>query len=364
MKRHLETLFRGLDRSRYCLFLAIPDEEELTLSLGPLAEGLFRLPVGVSSAPGMIWKNICALKRIIVNERINLVHTHGYRAGMVGQPAAWMAGRIPVVATVHNFHDQRSRSFLLFKAVQTVLYNIATDRIITVSGALRDELVRMERIPGSKITVIYNGIKNEVPDQLNLISKQDLGMDPDLPVVGAVARLEEHKGISYLIEAIPFIDREFGPASYLIIGDGPQGDYLRQLAKNLGVADRVFFTGYRNDVKEMLEVMDLVVIPSLQEGLSIFCLEALAAGKPVVASRVGGLPEIIHHEETGLLVPPADNEALAKGVVQLLNNRAKAQLLAEQGKNMVEKEFTVQRMLALTREVYDNVYKEKYGVKR
>jgi glycosyltransferase involved in cell wall biosynthesis len=357
IKKHLATLLAGLDRTKYELYLAAPPDPDLVEALRPLVHDVYYVPIAEGLNPRRDWQIIKTLRGIITSQQIDLVHTHGVRAGILGQYAAYRAGRCPVVATIHNSQDPHSRLFQVFRFLQTYLNRAAVDHIITVSQALKEEIIKFESTPSEKITVVYNGIdlgqyhpSHELDPEVRVA-----GLPDSLPVIGAVARLEPHKGLKTLVEAVPLIEKDFGPVSLAIIGDGPERPLMERLIRQLGLSGRVVLAGFRNDVPELLPGFDLVAIPSLQEGLSILAIEALACGCPVVASRVGGLPEIIRDGHTGLLVPPCDPPALAEAIIRVLNNRQLAAQLGKAGRRLVENQFTRARMIAGTEEIYDQV---------
>ncbi|HHW41964.1 MAG TPA: glycosyltransferase family 4 protein [Syntrophomonadaceae bacterium] len=355
IKRHLEVIFSGLNRERYLLYLAAPPDSELFTSLRPFAQKVFPVSIGEGWHPFRDWNILVHLRRIIRDEKIDLVHTHGVRAGILGQMAALAAGNPCVVATIHNSQNPGERFFIFFRLVQGFLNRTAANHIITVSKALKDEVRSYQWTPAHKITVIYNGINPDDYKCRPLLPFSTLGLSGDLPVVGTVARLEPKKGIRYLIEAVPLIEREYGPVNCVIIGDGPERSALEELVRRMKLTERIKFLGFQKDIPQLIRLFDVVAVPSIQEGLSIFCLEALASARPVVASAVGGIPEIIKDGRTGILVPPADPEALAHGVLTLLRDRELAQKLATQGRQLVSSEFSEYQMLRKTEEIYEKV---------
>ncbi len=348
MLKHLETLFQGMGKE-YHLYLAAPPSYDSYL-LRAAAQKRYLLPLDESLHPLENWRIACSLAQFISQEKIDLVHTHGIRAGIVGQAAALMAGRGKVVATMHNMINYGMMPFSkVFQTMHGILMRRTVHTLITVSEAIKKEVIKYRLFPPEMVTVIYNGV------DVNLFSKQsclDRKISFNGPVIGTVARLEPAKGIKYLLDAAAIIDKEYPWVYFVIVGDGPQRNFLQQYAARLGIDKKVFFLGFRDDVPNILPLFDIAVIPSVQEGLSIFCLEALAAGCPVVASDVGGLTEIIIPCKNGLLVPPKDPRALADALVALLKNRILAAALGRQGRKMVEQKFTYEKMLERTMKIY------------
>lgn len=351
MIKHIETLFQGMGKE-YQLYLAAPPCCDSHL-LRSLARHVYLLPIDESFHLLENWRIVYSLARFISQEKIDLVHTHGIRAGIVGQAAALIAGCGKVVATMHNMINYGMLPFS--KAFQTMhgfLMRRTVHTVITVSEAIKKEIMKYRLFPPEMVTVIYNGV------DLNLFSKKsclDQKFSFNGSVVGTVARLEPAKGIKYLLDAAAIIDKEYPWVYFVIVGDGPERNFLQQYATRLGIEERVFFLGFRDDVPNILPLFDVAVIPSVQEGLSIFCLEALAAGCPVVASDVGGLTEIIIPRKNGLLVPPKNPKALAEAIIALLKNRRWAAALGRQGREMVAQKFTLEKMLERTMKVYAQV---------
>jgi len=351
MIKHIETLFQGMEKE-YQLYLAAPPSCDSYL-LRSAARKRYLLPLSESLHPLGNWRIVCSLAQFIREEKIDLVHTHGVRAGIVGQAAALIAGCGKVVATMHNMINYGMMPFsMAFQSMHRILMRRTVRRLITVSEVIKKDIMKYRLFPPEMVTVIYNGV------DVALFSKNscsDRKISFNGPVIGTVARLEPAKGIKYLLDAAAIIDKEYPWVYFVIVGDGPERNFLQQYAISLGIERRVFFFGFRNDVPSLLPLFDIAVIPSVQEGLSIFCLEALAAGCPVVASDVGGLAEIIIPYKNGLLVPPKNPRALADALVELLKNRTWAAALGRQGREMVEQKFTYEKMLERTKEVYAQV---------
>ncbi|AFV11757.1 glycosyltransferase [Thermacetogenium phaeum DSM 12270] len=358
MRKHLEMLFRGLDPERYFLYLA-SSESELFSELRPFIKGEFFLPISETWDPFRNWHVIYSLSRLIGAYDIDLVHTHGILAGIIGATAALLAGCRRVVATAHNFPKPGTPFFWAYRVFLALLARMQQSHLITVSNALKKEIERLGWFPEDRISVVCNGLDvGYFPVGVARTAlREQLGINGNWPVIGTVARLEPQKGVRILLEALKYIDKEYGPVYLLIVGDGPERGSLQRFAVELNLAERVIFTGYRSDVRELLSLLDVVAVPSLSEGFSIFCLEALAAGRPVVASSVGGLRDLIQHERTGFLVPPGDAKAMGAVIVSLLSERVAASNLGRRGRDFVARRFTGEQMIAGTAEVYEIVLK-------
>jgi len=264
------------------------------------------------------------LIRLFLQEQPALVHTHTSKAGVLGRVAAWIA-RVPVIVhTPHGHvfygHFGPFRSWL-FLQIERVLGAI-THRLIALTDAERQDHLDRSVGKADQFAVVPSGIDRERYWQARAQGKQQpdwLGCPPDALVVGSVGWLTDIKGHEYLIEAIAKLKHEFPTLHLVIIGSGDRHDALLQQAELAGLRDAVHLLGHRDNVETCLAGMDLFVLPSLNEGMGRALIEAMAAGLPVIASRVGGIPSIIAHERNGLLVPPGDVGALAEALHRLLD---------------------------------------------
>jgi glycosyltransferase involved in cell wall biosynthesis len=264
------------------------------------------------------------LIRLFRQEQPALVHTHTSKAGVLGRVAAWLA-RVPVIVhTPHghvfygHFGPFRSWLFLQIERVLSAL----TDRLIALTEAERQD--HLDRAVGEadRFVVVPSGIDRERFGRARVQGKQQpdwFGCPPEALIVGSVGWLTDVKGHEYLIEAVAKLKPDFPSLHLVIIGSGDRHDALLQQSELAGLRDAVHLLGHRDDIEACLAGMDLFVLPSLNEGMGRALIEAMAAGLPVIASRVGGIPAVISHERTGLLVPPGDASALAEALRRLLD---------------------------------------------
>lgn len=267
-----------------------------------------------------LWELICLFRQ----EQPMLVHTHTSKAGVLGRVAAWVA-RVPVIVhTPHghvfygHFGSFRSWLFLQIERGLSAL----TDRLIALTEAERQDHLDREVGKADRFAVVPSGIDRERFGRARAQGKQLpdwFGCPPGSQVVGSVGWLTDIKGHRYLIEAVSMLKKDFPSLHLVIVGSGDQLDALLQQAKLTGLDDAVHFLGHRDDIEVCLAGMDLFVLPSLNEGMGRALVEAMAAGLPVIASRVGGIPAVISHEHTGLLVPPGDAGALADAIRRVLD---------------------------------------------
>ncbi|NTW05058.1 MAG: glycosyltransferase [Peptococcaceae bacterium] len=302
---------------------------------------------------------ITKLRENIINDKIDIVHTHGVRANLVGRLAAKMSGVETVITTVHSllaqdYPDTFSRLANMF--IEKASGGI-TDHFIAVSGGLQKALIQ-QGIPKKKITVVYNGLD---PEQFRKTPssgtswREKSGIPSEASLVSIVGRLHRVKGHRYFLKAAAELLKEREDIHFLVVGSGPEGDALEEFTRELGISDKVTFTGFISDVSELMPELDLLVVPSLWEGFGLTALEAMAVGIPVVATSVGGLPEIVEHGSTGLLVPPADTAALAKSIVWIIDHPLEAREMAAAAKSVVEKKFTAAAMARKTEGIYQSM---------
>jgi glycosyltransferase involved in cell wall biosynthesis len=277
---------------------------------------------------------------------VDLVHTHGHFAvNVLGRVAARLAG----ARAISHMHIENAFRTGPGRSAQIRLDNLTARlcfRIVAVSDATRATLVA-QGYPAGRLVTVRNGI-----ERAPVAAQRPARVPADAPLVGEVARLCEVKGQRALIRALPQLAGVWAVLAGEDIEQG--GAFRRELeaeAEALGVADRVVFTGYRAEVDSLLAALDVFVLPSTVEGLPMTILEAMAQGTPVVATAVGGTPEVVS-AETGVLVPPGDTDALATALRALLADRDRARGLGEAGRHRVETEFSEQAMAARVLALY------------
>jgi glycosyltransferase involved in cell wall biosynthesis len=275
------------------------------------------------------------------------------RSGKYALVAARLA-RVPVtVATVQLYVELGSQPR---DSRQRRLLGWSVDRFIAPSEHVRMRLERDLGLPSRKIEVVHNAIDTAAARRpADPALRMELNGGAHGPLVLVPARLDPQKGHRYLLQAAV----EVPDVTFLLAGDGSERPVLLALAKSLGLGDRVVFLGYRADIPTLLAACDLVVLPSLYEGLPLSLLEAMAAGKPVIASRIGGVDELVADGENGLLVPPGDPHALAGAIRGLLDDSERAGRLAAAGQALVDREFSSAAMGARISGIYEGILSSK-----
>ncbi len=347
-QEHLMSLVSRLDPSRY-------DVSVVSLSAGSAVRKLQRAGVEVlviDSPDDSI--AVGALAAHLAEVRADVVHAHMFRAETVAARAVMSlveAGqrRPYLVATAHSsrVRSDEDRHTLLELTPQF-------DHLIAVSKASEAKLIAEGRdiVP---MSLIYNGVDLQRYDHQEpcCTLPEEYGMEPGSQIVGVVARLEPEKGHPTLLEAWPAIVRAVPDVYLLIVGEGSRRDALEAQARELRVAHRVVFTGRRDDVPAVTAALDVAVLPSYREAQGLTILEAMALSRPVVASNVGGIPEMVEDGVTGILVPPHDAEALTTAIVRLLTDHSYADMLGRAGHDLVHDRFCIELMVNSVASIYD-----------
>jgi glycosyltransferase involved in cell wall biosynthesis len=331
----------------------------------PVAERIQRLGIPVDLLSIRKLRNPYALPRLLRYlraHRADLIHTQLGHSNVLGNIAAWVLG-IPAVSTQHLLGvPPRGRREYWWHQAERWALRYFCDRIVAVSEGVRQDR-RLVGIPPDKVITIYNGIdlSRFVPSgkHNHLAVRQSLKLPPDVPLLITVAILRPQKGIQYLIEALPMILGTIRDLRYVIVGRGGHETTLKDLAKAHGVAERVIFTGMREDIPDLLAMSDLFVLPTLDDALPTVLMEAMATQKPIVASHVGGVPEMIEHGHNGLLVPPGNPGKLAAACIRLIQNPEEARRMGRAGRQIVEQRFDIHRQVQCFSRLYQTLLAER-----
>ena len=362
----VQNLVTRLDPQRY-------DVEVISLSEGPAVRRL--RAAGVTTHVVDEAEDSTALGRVVELFRARppeIVHNHMYRAEVIGTRAALAIAeqglsRPFVVSTVHSSRVRSEEDRALLRRLTPSM-----DRLIAVSRAIIAKLVAEGRT-AAPVDLVYNGVdlqKYEYTDACCTLP-EEYGFPEGTPLVGVVARLEPEKGHRTLLEAWPLVLDHVADAKLMIIGEGSQRAALEDQAEELNLLGercagdhcvgtrrarpgaKVIFTGLRDDVPAVTAALDVAVLPSYREAQGLALLEAMALRRPVVATNVGGVPELVEHERTGLLVPPRDPNALGAAIARLLTNHPLADVLARAGHDFVHANFSLDEMVRAISAIYD-----------
>jgi glycosyltransferase involved in cell wall biosynthesis len=354
-ERQVLNLVRNHDRGRFEVHLAcFRRAGPLLQEIDPAEVTLADFPITTLPSPRTLWQQ-WRLARHVRARGIRVVHSFGFYANVFAIPAARLGGATVVVASIRDTGDHLTR---LQKAMQKWACR-AADHVLVNAQAIRTVLVEQGYDP-SRISVIPNGIDlSQFGDRARTKAvREGLRLPPTAPVVAVFSRLNRLKGIEYFLEAAAVLAKRFEEVRFLIVGDSISQlyrDELEALARSLGLADRVLFTGFRGDVPALLSEVSVSVLPSLSEGLSNVVLEAMAAGVPVVATSVGGTPEMVEDGVTGLLVPPRDARALAEAIGSLLADPLRGRSIGDAGRRRVAERFSLEATVHATAQLYERL---------
>ncbi len=359
---HVIALLAGLDEDGYQLGVACD-------SGGPIAaaaadRGLAAFSIMCSTGGGPLPTALRAARMVQVIREFGpqIVHTHSFGATAIGSIACAIVRPPRLVVTIHNYPPgtadmvprKRGQRWALGLALQRA------DRIITVSEALREDLVRAHPETLGKCQTIYNGVDTQAtPSQSCAEVREALRISSDGPLVGMIARLAPQKGIEHFIRAAATVAKSRPASHFVLAGEGPLMESARGLRDELGLAGNLHLVGKIGWVRELIAALDVLVVASVSEGSSVVAMEAMALRKPVVATAVGGVPEVVLDGQTGTLVPPGDPESLAGAVSAMLDDPSRAREMGERGGQTAVSQFDVRDMLARTKAVYADLVREQ-----
>jgi glycosyltransferase involved in cell wall biosynthesis len=285
---------------------------------------------------------------LIRKERIQIVHTHLVHASIAGRIAAKLAGMKSIVTTRHYGYYHKEKSLINWIERKTAVFN---SNFIAISKAVKEYMNNREKYKPEKITVIYNAVDLSLFDSEApvIISRNN-----DDFLIGSVGRLHPSKGYDTLLKSMPQVIKEFPSAKLIIIGDGIQRKYLEGVCYDLGISEQVIFLGRKTsrEVIDFLKKIDIFVLASNWEGFGLALLEAMACAKPVVATNVGGIREIVDAGETGFLVPPRHPQKLAENIIRLCKDSKLSETMGKRGRQKVEKLFSIHNMISRLTTLY------------
>jgi len=302
---------------------------------------------------------IAAVRAILRERDIELITTNMDKELRFGGMAARLSGRVAVVPSREVDYPLKNNLRYRFT------YNVLADHVLANSECTRQTLLKSAPwLSPARVEVVYKGIDPEPflhNEDAGARLRAELGIAPDARVVGFVGQIIERKGIPDLLEAMPAVVAQLPDVRFLFAGEGKLSELVQSRARELGIQDHVVMAGFRRDVPAVMHALDVLVLPSVVEGFGYVLVEAMAAGKPVVATRASSIPEIVRHEESGLLVDVHDPAALATSLVSILANRDRAHSLGARGRAIVQAEFTLARMLDRTEAAFARQVVKKRG---
>lgn len=350
---YLLKLAATLDRRRFRLAVVVPERGPLVTRLEALGVPTWEVQqtrrlVSVGALRGLI--------AVFRREHPAIVQSHGARSNVYARLAGWFAGVPIVLSTVHNslfdygVGTVRRHIYVLAERLTSPLAH----RVIAVSRAVAHDLVHRYGIRADRVIAIQNGIDAAAftPQRPRSSVLEELGLRPENRLIGIMGRMTPQKGHDILLRALRLLAPRFPRLRCLIIGDGPLEPWLKRQAGELGLSPYCVFTGARSDVADLLAVLEIAVLPSRSEGLPFALLEAMALGKPVAATNVGGNIEVVEDGKTGLLTPPGDPDALADALAFLLEHPQEAVEMGQRGRVRVCEHFSLDRMIHALEDLY------------
>ncbi|MBL7190507.1 glycosyltransferase family 4 protein [bacterium] len=304
------------------------------------------------------FKALFKLIALIMKEKPDIVHTNSSKAGILGRLAAWL-NRVPVIVHSphgHIFYGYYGKAKTLVFIWLERLSAMITDRVITLTKLGMQDHIDLKIAKPEKFVPIYCGIdlkRYSEPSRSKDVIRREIGLPEDKFIIGWVGRLVDIKGCEYFIKAASLLKDDY-KLHFLIVGGGPNEDNLHKLAEKLEIQDRITFTGHREDIPDMFAVMDIYILSSLNEGLGRTILEAQAAGAPVIASNVGGVPEIVENDYTGILTPPKNSQVLAQTISLLAQDDEFRRKLRTEAFRKLEK-FTLQKTIGDLDDLYQEL---------
>ncbi len=356
---HTYYLARHLPRATFDLTVAFGPGYPLDAKFADLDVPVVHLALARSLAPVANLRAAWQLWRLMRRERFDLVCAACSIAGALGRLAAWATGVPRRVFILHAYASQPNQSRLartIYRGVERALDRLTT-HYYAVSDATRRFGVEHGLFAADKVTVIPNGIPvPPPPTEERAAIRSALGIPVGAPLIVTAGRLEAQKGLPHLLDAFALVRRELPAARLLIVGDGPERSALVAQADRLGVRDVLHLPGWRSDVPRLIHAGDVFCLASLWESFGLVLVEAMAMCRPVVASRVDGIPEVVVDGETGLLVPPAQPRPLAEALAKVLRDPTLAERLGRAGRLRAAAQFALEPLIArFSRELADHV---------
>jgi glycosyltransferase involved in cell wall biosynthesis len=302
---------------------------------------------------------------IFKKERFDIVHSHTAKAGALARIAARLAGVAVIIHTPHghNFYGYfkpfMSKVIIFIERLLTKI----TDKIMVLTELEKNDYIRFKVAQETKLKLIYTGLElEEFGTPLNDPGlKEGFGIKTDELVIGFVGRLEPIKGLLYLALAAKIVLGKKDNVRFIFVGEGSLKEELRSvLSRWSGPVNKVIFTGWREDIAQLMSMFDILVLPSLNEAVGLVLIEAQSQGVCVVATKVGGIPEIVRDKQTGILVEPEDSQALAEAIIFLLDNQNQRKAYAQAGQRFVKDRFNAQTLAENVLRMYEEELKNKH----
>jgi glycosyltransferase involved in cell wall biosynthesis len=336
MENMLLTLARGLSELGVkCVIGVLRDSRFPHVEVGDQARQM-GLAVEIIPCHGRwSWTAVRHIRELLLKHNVDVLHPHGYKADCYAYAAAW-PNQVALLATSHNWPSRLPR--MRFYAAIDKLVLGRFDKVVVVSDVV-GKILRRWGVSSKNLSMIFNGVDIERFRTASPTLRNEFAPEGH-SIVGFVGRLVGDKGGDLLLQAVPRVLHEFPKTTFVLVGDGPSRPEWEKLAERLGIAKNVVFAGVREDMPEVYASLDMLVLPSLIESMPMCLLEAMAAGRPVIGTRVGAVPKVIHSEQTGVLVNPGNLDELTNAICQLLGRSSFAADLGKNGQAYVTQHFS------------------------
>ncbi len=280
---------------------------------------------------------------------IDIIQTHFLRENYIGILSKIFNPKVKVIWTAHLMAENKGIIRFFNK-----IFSKFVDKIVCVSEAVEDSLIK-EGISSNKTKVIYNGVDTNYFVPMEGTLREQLSINSDTLVLTTVSRFNKAKGHDFLIEGLKELERHISDFKVLLAGVGEEQDFIEQKVKKYGLEEQIIFLGYREDIPQILSAADIYVSPSESEAISFSIIEALSCCRPVVATEVGGVPEIFEKGNCGKLIPFGDTKKFAKAIIDLYNNKQEYELVKSNSRNLVKDNFSQNKMLDETYKLYSSL---------
>jgi glycosyltransferase involved in cell wall biosynthesis len=304
-----------------------------------------------------------AIWKLLKREKPPIVHTHTYKAGVLGCWAAKMAGVPIIIHTPHghiffgHFSPLVTGFFMMIERLTAAI----VDRMVALTAGERRDYIACSVANPEKMVTIHSGVNIDRFMKLKVNiegKKRSLGLNTEFPVVGTVGWLLPIKGPIYLLRAMAEVWQNHPDIHLVYVGKGDLEEDVKREASRTGVSDKVKFLGWRDDIPEIMQILDVFVLPSLNEGMGRVLLEAMASGKPIVASNVGGIPDLVKDGQNGFLVRPGDVNGLSLAIKKLIEDKELRVKMGAKGRTMAQS-YGVEEMIRKIDDLYTALYQEK-----
>jgi glycosyltransferase involved in cell wall biosynthesis len=345
-------LWAGAEMAMFTMVNALKDHPQLAISAIVLNNGKLALKLKEIEIPTTVIAEgnnnfiriIGKVRKALGNGQIDIIHAHRYKENIIGALVKRSCGIKTLVTTVHgtreHFKGLKSAKAAAYSMLNNHYVKAHFNRVIAVSDEIRNDLIKS--FGREKVVTVHNAIdvsKIKPSKQLQDM-KKEFGMEPSTPAIGVVGRMVPIKGLEVFLGAAKLILEKRKDVRFLMVGDGPEKASLEGKAVELGINDNVIFTGFRGDVIDIINCLDILVLSSYHEGIPMVLLEGIALCKPVVATAVGGIPEVIENEVSGLLVESGNAAALADGCLRILDSDELESRLARAGYERLQTEYS------------------------